>query len=289
MKWTIRSLIKTTTDFLRERVIEEPRLTTELLLAHALDMKRVSLYLSFDKPIRKDELSRFRTLVKRRLAHEPVQYIIGSTGFMGLDIGTRKEVFIPRQETEILVSIVKLWIESNDLDTFELYDIGTGTGAIALFFAHSFSNVKVYVSDISECALECARENAKNLNVEARITFIAGDLLEPFKKAQKADIIISNPPYIPSADVQNLPEIVKREPREALDGGKDGLFFIGKIINEAKEYLKPEGLLALEIGNNQSEQVKELFSRENVYKNITIVPDLRGIKRVATAMFFSYL
>jgi release factor glutamine methyltransferase len=284
MKWTIRELTRTTTDYLRKKGVDEPRLTTELLLAHSLRMKRVELYLNFDKPLSDGELDTFRDFIKRRLAHEPVQYIIGTAGFMGLEIATHEGVFIPRQETEILVSVVKLWLEDRNLKEFVLYDIGTGTGAIALALAHSFPQSTLFASDISEIALECARKNAERQGFSKRITFLAGNLFHPYVQIEKADVIVSNPPYIPAEGIECLPEIVKREPIEALIAGKEGLEIIQKLIQGTPSYLKPEGLLAFEIGIDQAEPVTALLKQNGNYGNTKLVPDLRGIKRVATAI-----
>ncbi|TES89703.1 MAG: peptide chain release factor N(5)-glutamine methyltransferase [Candidatus Cloacimonadota bacterium] len=283
MRWTVKELIKTTSDYLRKKEIDEPRLTTEILLAHTLNMKRVSLYLNFDKPVKEEELSIFRNLIKRRLADEPVQYITGKTGFMGFEIEIKEGVFIPRQETEILVSEVKNWLNENSSKDFVLYDIGTGTGAICLSIAKFFKDAQIYASDVSEVALECAKGNSIAYNMEGRINFLSGDLFEPFKELKKADVIVSNPPYIPTEELKTLPLIVKKEPAEAIDGGKDGLYFVERIIREAKDYLKPGGLLAIEIGISESEPVKKLFEMGSKYKDLNIVPDLRGIKRVVTA------
>lgn len=284
MKWTIRELIRTTADYLGKKGIDEPRLTTELLLAHSLSLKRVELYLNFDKPLSDGELDTFREYIKRRLAHEPVQYIIGSTGFMGLEIKTGEGVFIPRQETEILVSVVKLWLEDRGLDRIILYDIGTGTGAIALSIAQCFKNARIYASDISDIALECARKNASSLDLSRRITFLAGNLLQPYAELEKANVIVSNPPYIPAREIECLPAIVKREPIEALIAGREGLDIIQKLIEEAAPALEPDGLLAFEIGINQAEPVISMLEVNGNYRNIKMVPDLRGIKRVATAI-----
>jgi release factor glutamine methyltransferase len=283
MKWTVKELIKTTEDYLRKKKIDEPRLTTELLLAHTLRTERVSLYLNFDKPVSEMELSIFRDVIKRRISDEPVQYITGKTGFMGLEIETNQGVFIPRQETEILVSEVKNWIEKLPYKEIVIYDIGTGTGAISLSLANFFENVRIYASDISDLALDCVRKNCTKLNMEGRISFLSGNLFEPYNKMGKANVIVSNPPYIPTEEIETLPAVVRKEPQEAIDGGKDGLHFIGEIIKEAKNYLVPNGLLALEIGINQSKQVENLFAMENAYEEIRIIPDLRGIKRVITA------
>ncbi len=282
-KWTVKELIKVTTDYLRKKSIDEPRLTTEILLAHTLNLKRVSLYLNFNQPITHKELSIFRDYIKRRLDDEPVQYIIGRSGFMGFDIETKKGVFIPRQETEILVSETKKWIEANKSGKFILFEIGTGTGAISIFFAKRFENMEIYASDISEIAFECAKTNSMNYHLDEKIFLLTGQVLEPFKNKEKANVLISNPPYIPSSELEKLPEIVKQEPREAFDGGDDGLKFIKRIIHEANDFLKPRSFIALEIGIDQAENVKQLFEKEKSYKDIRIIPDLRGIKRVATA------
>jgi len=283
MKWTVKELIKTTADYLRKKKIDEPRLTTELLLAHTLKTERVSLYLNFDKPVSEMELSIFRDVIKRRISNEPVQYITGKTGFMGLEIETSQGVFIPRQETEILVSEVKNWIEKLPHKEIVIYDIGTGTGAISLSLANFFENIRIYASDISDVALECARKNCTKHNMEGRISFLSGNLFEPYNEMGKANVIVSNPPYIPTEEMETLSAVIRKEPQEAIDGGKDGLHFIRKIIKEANNYLVPNGLLALEIGINQSKQVETLFEMENAYEEIRIIPDLRGIKRVITA------
>jgi release factor glutamine methyltransferase len=282
MKWTIKELIKTSTDFLRKKKIDEPRLTTEILLAHTLGMKRVSLYLNFDKPIHDNERSVFREYVKRRVANEPVQYITGKTGFIGLEIETDEGVFIPRQETEILVSEVKKLLEEKGKQDFVLYDIGTGTGAIAISLAKFFNNSKIYASDISEEALECARKNIATYSFEERITLFSGALFEPFREIDPADVIVSNPPYVPEDEIEKLPEVVKKEPHEALDGGVEGLEIIKRIVTEARNFLVSGGILAFEIGINQSESVEKLIRQEKAYKDTRIIPDFRGIKRVVT-------
>jgi release factor glutamine methyltransferase len=283
MKWTIRELIRTTSEYLQKKGIDEPRLTTELLLSHALAMKRVELYLNFDKPLRAHELDTFREFIKRRLANEPVQYIIGNTGFMGIEITTSEGVFIPRQETEVLVSVVKLWLEDRELENFILFDVGTGTGAIAIALARFFRGAKVFASDFSEIALGCARENASAQDLIDRITFLSGDLLQPFAGVGQADAIVSNPPYVPAEEIERLPEIVKREPVEALIGGREGLETIEKLIEASPVHLKAGGLLAFEIGINQAAPVTELLKGNGNFAHIKLVPDLRGIKRVATA------
>jgi release factor glutamine methyltransferase len=283
MKWTIRGLIKTTTDFFRKKNIDEPRLTTELLLSHALGIKRVTLYLDFDKPLQEKELSVLRGYVKRRLAHEPVQYITGETGFMGIRIEVQKGVFIPRQETEILASEVKNWIDTKDSVSHSIFEIGTGTGALSLYLAKECENCHIRASDISEDALTCAQKNIENHGFNEKITLVKGDLFEPFKDSEKADIIVSNPPYIPTLQIETLPEVVKQEPREALDGGDDGLEFIKRLIAESPPHLKPDGFLAFEIGIHQATSVRELLEKEKVYTDITVIQDLRGIKRVVTA------
>lgn len=282
MKWTIKELIDTSTDFLRKKGIDEARLTTEILLAHALNMKRVSLYLNFDKPIHDDERSIFREYIKRRIANEPVQYITGETGFMGLEIEIDKGVFIPRQETELLVSEVKKVLEEKEKEDFVFYDVGTGTGAIAISMAKFFSHGKIYASDISEEALECARKNILAHSFEERINLLSGDLFESFREVESADVIVSNPPYVPEDEIDKLPEIVKKEPHEALDGGEEGLEIIKRIITETKNFIKSGGILGFEIGIDQSEPVERLISNEKEYKNTKIVPDFRGIKRVVT-------
>ena len=303
-QWTVRSLLRNTAVQFEERGIESPRLTAELLLAQILQMKRVELYLDFDREILEEERNCFQRSIERRLRGEPTNYILGEMEFMGFTLKIQKGVFIPRPETETLCEAVLNQIESvgvwdglhqNDPNgrssptELIVFEIGCGCGAISLALALQFTtnhkypitNYRIFASDISEEALQNARENARRLGVSSNIQFLKGDLFEPFHPLQlKADLLISNPPYVPSSLLDQLSlEIRKFEPREALDGGEDGLTFLRKIVREAPPLLKKGGLLALEVGEGQASTVQDLINPKDGFQEVEIFKDLAGIRR----------
>lgn len=274
---SVAEVLKAATERLEAKGIESPRLDAEILLAHVLKWRRLSLYVDADKNLPLDSIFRYNELINRRLEGIPVAYLTGTKDFMGLSFAVNENVLIPRPETEILTEYVGEYLrEFNSEVTFT--DLGVGSGAICISILKFVKNSRAYAVDISSEALEVAKFNAQKFHVEDRINFYQGDLFAPLE-GQIFNAIVSNPPYIPTDDLETLQTEVKREPQMALDGGNDGLNFYRRIISDAPRFLVDGGLLAVEIGINQSVAVKKLFEQAN-FVDVTILNDLAGIERV---------
>ncbi|MFH1709794.1 MAG: peptide chain release factor N(5)-glutamine methyltransferase [bacterium] len=282
--WTIKRLLDWTTDHFTKHQIENPHLEAEILLAHALATERIKLYIDFEKEPDRVALEIFKGFIKRRTKREPAAYITGNKYFMSLAFKVTRDVLIPRPETELLIeNAIEL---SKTFDRVSALDIGTGSGAIAVSLARFIDNMDICATDSSQKALELALENAKKHGVESRIKFTETNLFP--KEIQKFNIIISNPPYIKTADIQNLaPEIRDFEPIAALDGGADGLNYYRKIAEQAETYLKDDGYLLLEIGAGQSKDVVGIINDKLKPKSIRVKKDLSGLDRVVIASGFS--
>ncbi|SHJ85534.1 peptide chain release factor N(5)-glutamine methyltransferase [Tepidibacter formicigenes] len=256
-----------------------PKLDVELILCKVLDVDRLYLHINLDEDITKEQETEFYCLLNQRKEGRPIAYILGHREFMGLDFFVKEGVLIPRPDTEILIEeVINL---SKSIKSPLIVDIGTGSGAISVSLAKYIKDAKVYSLDISDTALEVGKINAKNNNVEDRITFLKSDLFSSVENLNsKFDIVVSNPPYIKKDDIYNLDKDVKDyEPILALDGGEDGLNFYRRITKDSLMFLKENGVLAYEVGHDQAEDVKEIMI-ENNFKNIKIVRDLAGIQRV---------
>ncbi|HID95166.1 MAG TPA: peptide chain release factor N(5)-glutamine methyltransferase [Candidatus Latescibacteria bacterium] len=279
--WKLLEILNRTADYLKSKAFENPRLDAELLLCHTLGLRRLDLYLEYDRPISREELDRFRTVLQKRLKHTPIQYITQKAEFMSLPFVVNPSVAIPRPETEVLVETVIARL-GRQKGPSVVADIGTGCGAIAIALAKQMDDVSVYATDISGEAIEVARRNAHINGVSDRITFLQGDLLTPLASAPKGlDAIVSNPPYIKHADINILPaEIKDYEPPSAFDGGPDGLFYHRGLIERSPEFLKAGGILALEVGDGQAGEVSKLMECGLVFKRIEKVKDLNGVERV---------
>ena len=278
--WTISSLLNWTVNYFKSKNIQSARLDAEVLLSHVLRQERIYLYVHFDEPMEQNELNKFREYVKKRAQHVPIAYIIGEREFMGLPFKVTKDTLIPRPDTEILVENV---LNNVDKDKeIEIVDIGTGSGAIILSLLVNLPKAQGKTVDISSKAIEVAKENAVNLQVNDRCEFFVGDLFAPLD-GSKFDVIVSNPPYIPKKDIATLEADVKKyEPVSALTDGGDGLSYYRRLLSEGKAYIKENGFIALEIGIYQSEDVKQI-AMDNGWKNIKIVKDYAGIDRVVLA------
>lgn len=263
-----------TRGYLAEKGVENARLETEWMLCAALGLDRVGLYVNFDKPLTSDELVPFREMVARRAKREPLQYILGTQEFMGLEINVSPAVLIPRHDTETLVEeAVRVCSKAK-----RILDIGVGSGCVAVAIAKALSQAEVFGVDTSDEVLEIAGKNADNNSVTVK--FSKGSLFESVGDLT-FDLIVSNPPYIPSGDIAGLqPEVRDFEPKEALDGGADGLDFYRSIIPSAHRHLDPCGWLLFEVGINQSSQVLELFEKEESYDNLFTAKDAGGVERV---------
>lgn len=262
-----------------EEISSTPRLDVEILLQKALgNVDRLYIHLNLEKVLSEEEDNLFLKLINERLNNRPIAYIVGNREFMGLDFYVQEGVLIPRPDTEILVEEV-IEIGKNK-DEIEILDIGTGSGAITVSLAKYLDNANLTSVDISEIALEVGKKNAISNNVDNKIEFIKSNLFTEIDKNKKFDIIVSNPPYIRKKDVETLESQVKDfEPYTALEGGEDGLDFYRKITEQAKLYLKENGVLAYEVGHDQSEDVSKLMEI-NGYTNIYTKKDLQGIDRV---------
>ena len=282
-EWTIIKLLNWATSYFKSHDIEGPRTSAELLLAHVLGVKRIDLYLRYDQPLLGDELSRFKALIKRRLDREPVAYIVGQKGFGSIDLAVTDDVLIPRPETECLVEVA-LEMLSNESTTIpkRILELGTGSGAVILALANQHPGAFYFASDVSPKAVGIARMNARRLRLEDNIHFFCGNWLSPLgPESDYFDMILSNPPYIKSADMDKLqPEINIYEPAIALDGGGDGLYCVRRIVNQAFGYLKPGGALMLEIGHDQKEDVHTIMRECGRYDNFFCTKDYQGHDRV---------
>lgn len=271
--WTTLKVLAWTKDYLAGKGVENARLEAEWLLCDALDLDRVGLYLNFDKPLSDAELTTFRQMVARRAKREPLQHILGTQEFMGLEFKVSPAVLIPRHDTETLLQEA-LRVAPN---AARALDIGTGSGCVAISLAKNLPEATVVSVDILAAALELAAQNGALNGVQ--VDFRLGSIFEPVA-GERFDLIVSNPPYIPTADLAGLePEVRDFEPRTALDGGADGLDFYRQIIALTPEHLTARGWLLVEIGIGQGEQVKELFASAG-FSAIFSAIDPGGIERV---------
>ena len=218
-----------------------------------------------------------------RCEHIPIQYLIKKVFFYGLEFKVTEEVFIPRPETEIIVEAVLDIIRDKSMLKPQIVDIGTGCGNIAISLTKHITSCKITATDISKISLKIAKDNAKRHNLINKITFLEGDLFKPLDIKRKKDIIISNPPYVSLNELDNLQSEVKKEPKLALFGGKDGLYFYKNIINEAPLYLKSSGSLVLELAKDRANPVKDAIKDSLHFRNPTFIKDYNGINRVVIA------
>ncbi len=282
--WTIGKILKWTEQYFAKAGLDSARLDAEVLLSHVLKKERIFLYVHFDQPLEPHELATYKECIKRRVKHEPVAYITGHREFMGLEFKVSKDTLIPRPDTEILVEAVLQRLKPTG-EGCCIADIGTGTGAICLSLLNYLPQLKGYAVDISAEALKIALENAENLGLKDRVVLLQGDLLEPLKQklpaGERLSAIVSNPPYIPKADIQGLEADVRAyEPIGALDGGVDGLDFYRRLMQESAELLENDGFLTLEVGIHQAQQLKALSEAMPQWQNCEIIRDLAGIERV---------
>lgn len=285
--------------------VDTPRLDAELLLAHVLDTDRVYLYAHADRPLSEEERTRYEHLIERRRRREPVAYLVGSRAFYGLDFAVDSRVLVPRPETELLVETAISTIDmmsqrvavnyslgrgrsglrpaSNGsippLEAVTIADIGTGSGVIAISLARHCPSALVWASDVSADALAVAYHNMQVQGVADRIRLVHGFLLNPIP--EPVDVITANLPYIPTQDIDRLaPEISLHEPRQALDGGYYGLQLIGELLNQAPRYLRPGGVILLEIGSDQGAVTVGLARRAFPNAEVRLVHDFADLDRL---------
>jgi len=282
--WTIAALLQWTTDFFSQRSIAEPRLSAELLLAHAVGSSRMALYTQYDRVPADSQLANFRALVKQRADHVPVAYLIGKAWFFSLEFNVDKNVLIPRPDTETLVEqVIGRVRQTPGWEAPAILDLCTGSGCIAIALAKNLPAATVVAIDVSAAALAVAKGNAELHKVADRITFLEGNMLDPLaglNPPRQFHVIASNPPYIPTGQIANLmPDVRDHEPRMALDGGPDGLDFPRHIAPAVRDHLVPGGLLALEIAFDQAVAVQAILASAGYLENIRMVRDAAGHPR----------
>ncbi len=280
---TVLEAIRLSTKYLEEKRVKEARLNAELLLADILNLKRLELYLSYEKPLNEKEKGKYREFLKRRGEHEPLQYILGYADFYGERFIVNRNVLIPRPETELLIE--KICKENLSPEIISILDIGAGSGNISIMLKKEIPSAEITAVDISEEALKVASENAKRLLKNEEINFIQADIFSGDFPEQFSDIeiIVSNPPYVPIEEFEELDEEVKTfEPKKAVTDNGDGLSFYRRISEVAILSLKEGGKIYLEIGHKESNEVSSILERSG-FANIEVTKDLSGIERIIRA------
>ncbi len=261
---TVLEIIQRSADFLTKKGVESPRLQAELLLAHVLKLPRMKLYLNFERILAPAEMDTLREMVKRRGQREPLQHIVGSTSFCGFEIAVTRHVLVPRPETEILAELGWGFLSTLNSHPATCLDFGTGSGCLAIALAAKCPPARVTALEVSAEALTIARQNLARHGLAERVQLVQGDGFAGLPAGASFDLIVSNPPYIPSAEIATLePEVRDFDPRGALDGGPDGLDFMRRLAIEAGAFLATGGRLMLEFGDGQADAARELFARQN--------------------------
>jgi release factor glutamine methyltransferase len=278
--WSIRRVIAWAADYLTRRGNETGRLDAELLLGRVLKLDRIALIMHAERPLSPSELHDFRELFKRRRAGEPIAYLLGEREFFGIPLRVDKRVLIPRPDTERLVEVALERTRARSMLGAAL-DLCTGSGCVAIAFARARPTWSVAGIDVSPDALAVAADNAKRTGAVRNLRLLEGSLFGPVP-GQRFDLITANPPYIPTAELAELPLDVRGfEPHLALDGGADGLDLVREIAEQAQQHLTGGGLLALEIGADQGPRTIEIL-RERGYVDVELARDLGGRDRVVS-------
>lgn len=264
---TVIEVIQRSAEFLARKGVDSPRLQAELLLAHVLKLPRMQLYLDFQRQLTPAEADHLRELVQRRGRREPLQHILGTTCFCGLEMAVNRHVLVPRPETELLAEAGWAFLRQltpGDSGPRPVLDFGTGSGCLAVTLAVKCPDARVTAMDVSPDALAVAAQNAARHGVSDRIEFRESDGFAALPAGAKFDLIVSNPPYIPTLEIDTLqPEVRDFDPRAALDGGPDGLKFHRLLAGQATAFLAAGGRLMLELGDGQAAAVREIFEAEN--------------------------
>lgn len=279
--WSIKRVLAWASDDFRRRGNTSARLDAELLLGEALGLDRIKLIVEAERPLSDAELARYRALIKRRRAAEPIAYILGRREFFALPMRVDRRVLIPRPDTEILVEAALEGTRERHLYG-RMLDLCTGSGCVAIAFAKERPTWRVTAVDLSPDAAAVARDNVLRAGVVNHLTVLEGDLFEPLEPGARFELVTANPPYIPSGDIAGLDADVRDfEPRLALDGGADGLDITRRLVGAAASYLEPGGLLALEGGYDQAPAVSALLESAG-FVEVTRHKDLAGIERVVS-------
>lgn len=280
---TVLEVIKKSTEFLEKKGVESPRLQVELLLAHTMGVQRMGLYLNFEKELTSAQLDQVREQVRRRGQREPLQHIVGSTSFCGLEIAVDRRVLVPRPETELLAEMGWEFLNGAGSCPPAGLDFGTGSGCLAIALAVKCPAARVTAVDVSVDALALAKENAARNGAGERIEFVQGDGFAAVKAGSRFDLLVANPPYVASAEIATLePEVRDYDPHLALNGGEEGLDFYRRLAAEAGEFLRPGGKIMLELGDGQAGAVEKMFAGEKwIVEGVRA--DYSGRLRILTA------
>ncbi|MBN1974906.1 MAG: peptide chain release factor N(5)-glutamine methyltransferase [Sedimentisphaerales bacterium] len=285
--WTINKLLNWVTQYLKDRGIESPRLSAELLLSSVLGLKRIELYTHHDMQIAKPDLDKLHVLVKRAANNEPIAYLVGKTEFYSMEMEVSQDCLIPRPETELLAQRAIEFLRMRD-GIQHVCDLCTGCGCIAVAVAKNFPQARIIATDISDQALAIAARNIERHNLQERIKLLSGDLFDPIipqLDTGKFDLIVCNPPYVSAVEYDKLDKNVKDyEPRLALFAGEDGLDIYKRIIEKVDMFLKPDAALMLEIGYAQGQAVHKLLELSGVFTEIKIEKDFHNNDRIVSAV-----
>ncbi|MFI5299005.1 MAG: peptide chain release factor N(5)-glutamine methyltransferase [Polyangiales bacterium] len=283
--WTVRSVVQWTTDDLKKRGVPTARLDAELIVSYALKIDRVRLIVAGDRELEPAELEAIRALVVRRRSFEPIAYLVGKREFFGRDFKVDRRVLVPRPDTEILVQVALDRLRGRELGG-RIVDLCTGSGCVATTLKCELLTLTVDAIDLSPDALAVARDNAARLGAVWNVRFAVGDLFGPLgAPSPRYDLIVSNPPYIPSDELATLQADVRdHEPRLALDGGRDGLDLVRRIVDGAPRWLRAGGALALEIGHGEADSTRALMTTRG-FSDVSIARDYAGIDRVVSGVF----
>ncbi len=287
----LKDILEKTTNFFREKDFDSPRLDAELLLAKALGLRRIDLYLKYDQPLASSEVDMCREIVRRRSKGEPVAYILGQKEFYGLNFFVDNNVLIPRPETELLVEAVVTAFKKthqelgqrND-EKIDILDLGCGSGCIGLSLTHLLKNTQTQLVDISEAALAMTKKNAENLKLSDQCEFTCTDAATQSFAGKFFDIIVANPPYISKDDLRVQKEVLEFEPHQALFSGQDGLEANFSWSKNLISHLKTKGIMCFEFGIDQGEHVRQHFINLGVFSTVSIIKDLSGIDRHVLAI-----
>ncbi|MCX8156525.1 MAG: peptide chain release factor N(5)-glutamine methyltransferase [Verrucomicrobiae bacterium] len=282
---TILEVIQKSTAYLERHGVSSARWQAECLLAHVLQTQRLQLYLRFDQAVAEPALEQMRQLLRRRAAREPLQHLVGTVAFGDFELLTTPQALIPRPETELLLEHAARWLTARLAQpgappSPRLLDWGTGSGCLAIGLARQFPQAQVTALDLSSEALSLARQNAEKNGVGGRIHFLLSDGYAAVPSDSRFDLVVANPPYIPTAEIAQLePEVREHDPRPALDGGTDGLLFYRRLARESPPYLAPGGTLWMELGHGQAAAVSQIFTAAG-WQIMALEQDYQRIERV---------
>ncbi len=286
--WTVRRLLEWTVPFFTRKAVDAPRLSAELLLAHVLKSPRIKLYTDYERQVGPAELAAFRALVQRAAEHEPIAYLTGTAHFFNLELEVNRDVLIPRPDTETLVeNVLQCVRHTAGMESPRVLDLCTGSGCIAAAVAYHLKNATVLATDISAAAVTLARRNMERLDLTGRVVVEQGDLYDALARVvdvQPFNLIVSNPPYIPTAQLDGLDRNVRDyEPLAALDGGADGLSIHRRILHGAATRLVAGGRIFLEIAFDQGDAAKDVAAEHPEFAEVRILKDYGSRDRVLAA------